>query len=130
MFQRSEPYSPRPIRFLDVLEHDGWRLKVYAITYGPAALQRELYDEALRDAMSNLPRPAVSQNRPGVGFVICHQGRGWHYLVVSWWDNENELLQRVYVRPTDAPQGTRFHAASGGESACVWDLQVIWFERE
>ena len=128
MFQRSEVYAPRPIRFLELLEHDRWRFKLYAITYGTEPLDRPLYDDAIRAALAALPRPAVAPRRPGVGFIICHQGRGWHYLVVNWWDNENELPQHIYVRPMAA--NGAWQRASEGQSICVWDLQVIAAERE
>ena len=77
---------------------------------------------------TDLPLPAITQHRPGVGFAILHQGRGWHYLVLNWWDNENEWFSRVHVKPVSRDESWR--RASNGEAACVWDLQVIWFERE
>jgi hypothetical protein len=130
MFQRSERYEPRPVRFLELIERDGWRFKVYSIVYGPHPLDRAIYDDAIDRALRDLPRPAVTVHRPGVGFIICYQGCGWHYLVVSWWDNENELPQHIYVRPIDVTPGMQWRRAAGGESICVWDLQVIAAERE
>ena len=127
-FERTELYKPRPIRSLDLLQRDGWQLKAYAVTYGPDGLQRGLYDEGMALAWDDLPRPAVSARRPGIGFVIFHQGRRWHYLVLNWWDNENEYFNRVYVRRRDAAEVWR--RAGAGEAACVWDLQIVWFERE
>ena len=59
---------------------------------------------------------------------MAHQGRGVHYLVAGWWDRENELCLRVARRP-QAADGT-WTLVTAGESGCVWDLQVIWFERE
>jgi hypothetical protein len=128
-FVRQHEFEPRPTSFLHLVERDGWTLKVYSIVYGHAPLARELYDDGLRRAMTDLPKPAVTEHRPGVGFVIFHQGRGWHYLVLSWWDNENELPQRVYVKPIDA-SNTPWRPASGSESICVWDLRIIQFERD
>ena len=34
-FKVTEPYRPRPISFDGVREIAGWRIKMYAITYGP-----------------------------------------------------------------------------------------------
>jgi hypothetical protein len=48
--------------------------------------------------------------------------------VLGWWDRDNELPLRVFVRDTADGEGWR--AARGSESVCVWDLQVIWAERE
>jgi hypothetical protein len=132
MFHRTERYAPRPTSFLELLERDGWRMKLYAITYGPAPLDRQVYEEGLALAFADLPRPAVTAHRPGVGFVVCHQGRGWQYLVVNWWDNENELPQHVYARPIEpaAPRAAGWQRAAEGQAICVWDLQLIAAERD
>jgi hypothetical protein len=129
MFHVSEPYAPRPIRFLGVHEHAGWRIKLYSITYGDSPLDRATFNTGLQLAIPDLPQPAESAHRPGVGFAIFHQGRGWHYLVLNWWDNENELPQRIWVRERDGATA-RWRRAEGNQSICVWDLQVIFFERE
>jgi hypothetical protein len=67
----------------------------------------------------------VAAGRPGVGFAILHQGATIDYFGLYWWDGQIELPARVYVR---GPKGWRL--AAGGESFCVWDLRVIWWERE
>jgi hypothetical protein len=120
------PYAPRPIRPLGVRTHAGWLVKAYGITFGAAALDpaRFVGGEAL--ALAALPDPPRTDGRPGVGFLILHQGRTGDYAVLGWWDNENELPLRVFVRPPDGG----WRPARGGESACVWDLQVIAFERD
>ena len=127
-WRASEPYAPRPVRYLEQRDLDGWRVKLYSIVYGDRPLDRPVYEDGLGIALATLPRPAVTPSRPGVAFAICHQGRGVHYLVLCWWDNENEFFNRVFVRTIGG--GGSWRPASGGESACVWDLQVIWFERE
>jgi hypothetical protein len=48
--------------------------------------------------------------------------------VLAWWDNENELPLRVFVRELEGD--SQWRAARGVESFCVWDLQVIAFERD
>lgn len=126
-FYPSEPFSPRPIRPLGVRKHNDWRLKTYSIIYGPAPLDLPLYERGLTLAFAALPSPAITVARPGLGFVIFHQGRGVHYLVLNWWDNENEFFNRVFVHPLG--DSHEWRPASGAESACVWDLEVIWHER-
>ena len=121
-------YEPRPIRFHGIRDSEGWRLKRYSITCGPAPVDWVAFESGMEMAEAALPRPAVTAERPGVGFVIAHRGRTALYCVVGWWDNENELPVRVYVRGLDA--NAKWRAARGSESFCVWDLQVIGFERE
>jgi hypothetical protein len=118
------PFAPRPTTFLGVESHRGYSLKVYSIIYGDGPFRRGEFDAGFALALDALPTPAVTADRPGVGFVILHQGKTGHYLILCWWDNENELPTRVFV--TDE-SGWR---AATGESFCVWDLEVMWRERE
>ena len=121
------PYIARPIRYLGLAEPNGYRLKQYTILYGGGPFREEDFAAGLRLAYESLPAPAVTDLRPGVGFAIAHQGNGADYAVLAWWDNENELPLRVFVRPQTA-DGV-WWPARGGESVCVWDLEVIGFER-
>lgn len=66
-FRRTEPFATRPVKTLGPIEHDGWRLKVYAVTYGASPLRRDAYDRGLEPALEALPRPAETASRPGVG---------------------------------------------------------------
>ena len=120
------PYRPRPIAFHGIRGHGGWRLKQYSIIYGGPALDGAGFEPGMEMALRALPSPARTQERPGVGFTIAHQGRNADYVVLGWWDRENELPVRVCVREA----GGEWRPARGSESICVWDLQVLWFERE
>jgi hypothetical protein len=48
--------------------------------------------------------------------------------VLGWWDRENELPLRVFVSP-DLSAGS-WRRSEGSESVCVWDLEILWAERE
>lgn len=118
-------YEPRPLRFLGIRDCRGLKLKVYSIVYGESPLRTPDFEAGLLLAERDLPHPPTSAQRPGVGFIIMHQGRTADYLIMCWWDQENELPLRVYVR-----DGNGWRPAVGGESVCIWDLRVIWWERE
>ena len=113
------------MRFLGIEEIRGYRLKCYSIVYGDVPFRREDFEGGMTLAANALPSPAVTDVRPGVGLAILHQGRTGHYLILSWWDNENELPTRVFVRT-----GGEWRPARASESFCVWDLEVMWRERE
>lgn len=119
------PYEPRRVSFLGLEELSGYRLKSYGIVCGEAAFERERFAAGLALAARDLPAPASAPGRPGVGFVLLHQGRGVDYLILAWWDRENELPVRVFVR-----EDAGWRPARGGEGLCVWDLRVLWHERE
>jgi hypothetical protein len=122
MFTRYEP------RRLDFLGHEtiaGYRLKTYSLRVDDAPLDRERFAAGWSAARAALPQPARADGRPAVGFAIAHQGRTGDYLILGWWDRENELPVRVWLR-----DGADWRPAAGGESFCVWDLRVLWWERE
>lgn len=120
-------YAPRSVRFCGLAESDGYRIKRYEIVYAGPFREGD-FAQGLRLAFESLPTPAVTAERPGVGFVIAHQGNGVDYVVLGWWDRENELPIKVFVSPQTSHGEWR--PARGGESVCVWDLEVIWFERQ
>lgn len=128
MLKLREPYAPRPIRFLEEWTIDGWRLKVYGITYRRACPRAELIETARRLARESLPLVGAGGNY-GVGYVGVHDGRGANFVFVDWWADENELHHHVFAAPStqlkDLPEIT-----ATGLSVCVWDLRVQCFERE
>lgn len=125
-------FVPRPITFCGVRHEGAWRLKRYAITRDAADGDRcapwDDFAPGRALALASLPEPALAEGRAGVGFVIEHRGAGADYLVLGWWDRENELPVRVAVR--EQREGAAWRAAGPSESFCVWDLQVIGFERD
>lgn len=123
MFNR---YQPRPLAFVGVESVAGYLLKVYAIRYAAdGSFDHERFAGRWDLVADVLPQPAVAEGRPGVGFSVLHQGQQDDYLIVGWWDRENELPTRVFLR-----EAAGWRPARGGESFCVWDLRVMWWERE
>ncbi len=119
------PYQPRALAFLGVEAVAGYLLKVYSIRHAAKAFDRERFAARWDLAATALPQPAVADARPGVGFAVLHQAEGDDYLILCWWDRENELPTRVFLRG-----GEGWRPAAPSESFCVWDLRVIWWERE
>lgn len=122
MFAR---YAPRPIGFHGLESVGGHALKVYSIHHGDGSFDRDRFTGAWELVTESLPTADIAAGRPGAGFVILHQGATGDYFVLCWWDNENELPTRVFVRGDGG-----WRPATNGESFCVWDLRVIWSERE
>ncbi|SMF24728.1 hypothetical protein [Pseudogulbenkiania subflava] len=65
-----------------------------------------------------IPVPVLRRHSTCLGSLAY-----WGRLLV-YWDNDNECLVRVWVRDENGWRAAR------SESFCVWDLQVIWHERE
>ncbi len=125
----SEPYSKRPIRFLELLTRNGWQLKIYGIAHTGERPPGELVDAAKKIATEVVDSIPLHHTTYGVGFVGVHAGRGENQIFVDVWANENELLHSVFVSPSDKPQQLAT-APQGHNTACVWDLHLQYFERQ
>lgn len=121
------PFRPRAILYDGVHEVGGWLLKRFSISFDGSPLDWDGFAEGIRMADAQLPTPARATDRPGVGFLIAHHGRAADYVILGWWDRINELPLRVFVRP---PAEGQWRPSRASESLCVWDLEVIWAERQ
>ena len=121
------PYRPRHVRFIRREEVDGWQVKLYGIAVNGEEPRAE-FVEAVRDVAAGvLPQPPVADDRYGVGFAIAHDARWLGIALVYWWQSENELHQRIYVSPKD--DTTAFAQVENQPAGCVWELEVVDFER-
>ena len=109
-------YAARKIRFL---ERNG-RVKHYGITTNGRVPRRELSAATRRAAEEAIPDGAF-------GFTIAHDAATAGLGIVYWWANENEIHQRVFAAPLDDPGA--LEPADGTGMACVWELEIIDFER-
>jgi hypothetical protein len=109
-------YRPRAISFL------GWdgRLKHYGVAANGRAPRLALAEATAQLALTTVPEGAY-------GFTIAHDAAGAGLGIVYWWANENEIHSRVFASPLDDPG--RLEPVDGTGMACVWELEVIDFER-
>jgi hypothetical protein len=105
-------YEARQITFLGRED----QTKHYGI-----ATHRPLPSPRLAEAVRELAEPAVP------GFTIAHDARTAGLGLVYWWANENELHARLYASPLDDPGKLTPYQGKG--MSCVWELEVIDFER-
>lgn len=121
------PHRPRAVRFLEYHDVDGWRLKLYGISADAERPRDALVEAMRRVADGHLPRPAIADDRYGVGFAIAHDAADFGFLLVDWWAGENELHQRLFSAPLDRPGDVAPHPTPA--VGCVWELSVVDFER-
>jgi hypothetical protein len=109
-------YEPRSI---SLLEREG-PLKHYGIAR---------HDRVPRPALAAATRRVAQEVIPdgASGFTIAHDAATAGLGLVFWWANENELHQRVFAAPLEDPGA--LEATEGTGMACVWELEVIDFER-
>ena len=109
-------YEPRRVRFL---ERDG-RLKHYGIAARGDAPRPELAAATRHAAEAVVPDGAF-------GFTIAHDARSAGLGLVYWWAEENEVHVRHFAAPLGDPGALEPFEHTG--MACVWELEVIDFER-
>jgi hypothetical protein len=109
-------YEPRRVRFL---ARDG-RLKHYGIAAAGDLPRPELAEATRRAAADVVPDGAY-------GFTIAHDARFAGLGLVYWWAEENEVHVRHFHSPHDDPAALEPLDHTG--MACVWELEVIDFER-
>ena len=119
------PFTPRAATFHGIVERVGHRLKGYSVRYGERPVDWEEHREGVELALASLPEANPAEGRPGLGFLIVHRGRTAEYAVLAWWDRQNELPVRVFVR-NEGP----WRPARESESFCVWDLEIFTRERD
>ena len=120
-------FAPRSVMLRDPTVIAGWRLKTYEVNADIAGINWAEYSEGLTLAARVLPQPPTKSGRRGVGFIIAHPCQSHYYLIINWWDNQNELFSRVFV--TERRAGAAWEPAGDRYSFCVWDIEIIWFER-
>lgn len=122
-------YRGREIRLLDVWKPDDWRMKVYGIGARGGMPSSGLMQRAKKTAARLLETVASHTDHYGVGFLGVHRGRGADVVFVDWWASENELHHHLHVAEPGRPETLRPRDAHE-LSACVWDLEVVAFERD
>jgi len=124
-----DPYSMRPIEFIDQVNSEGWRVKIYGISAISLPLPQEVVSEGMQSVLSHLPQPAVTEQRYGVGFLIIHQGTMRNWYLLEWWEKEDIIHHKLFSSPLNKPS---FISAEPDKSliACVHEVRVITFESE
>lgn len=125
-----QAYAPRSVRFHDLVEVDGWRVKVYTISVGPDFQAAE----TLSAAISQLPNWLSKAGDLALptyhsAFLIVHEGRDGAWSILSWWIGGEMLQTTTFFTPFSDPS-LFLHRPDNSSMACVWELAVICHERQ
>lgn len=122
-------YKKRPIRFLKIIEHDGWKIKAYSISCLKEVVNPGLLIYA-KNNLNNWLSNNVNYNFPNykIATLILHEGKDGCFAVINWWVNENMLQQHVYFSSYHLPNQFKFYS-DNCMFACTWELAILWFER-
>ena len=95
-------------------------VKIYTVSTTNTPVEQSKYFQRLIKVKSE--REIDWLNTPS--FVIFHDGASCDYLVLVWWQNDNELFTSVSVKTEGewVEDPTKF-------SFCLYDLEIMWTER-
>jgi hypothetical protein len=99
---------------------DAEGIKVYAISSHGQPVDYSHYASQLQ-AMKRARSVAWARTP---AFAICHDGASARYLVLGWWGNDNEMFVAVA-----ANDGSGWIEDMSRYSFCLWDMEVMWHER-
>ena len=95
-------------------------VKIYTVSTANIPVEQSKYFPRLKVVKSD--RDIDWLNTPA--FVIFHDGSTCDYLVLIWWQNDNELFTSVSVKVDGewVEDPTKY-------SFCLYDLEIMWTER-
>lgn len=119
-------YTPRFIRFLEIHEYFEWKVKIYGISTKTTEIAfSKLYrvKQDLPNWLNNCKTPGYKSHQHAT--LILHQGEKEFFVVLSSWMDENMLQICAYKLESNAIK----LISKNGCVTCVWELAVIWHER-
>ena len=95
-------------------------VKIYTVSTTNNPVEQSKYFQRLNKVKSE--RNIDWLNTPS--FVIFHDGASCDYLVLVWWQNDNELFTSVSIKTEGGwvEDPTKY-------SFCLYDLEIMWTER-
>ena len=111
------------------IEVEGWQIKVYSISVKQLIVSDifiETAKEKVREWLRNSDNNSLEKYN--IATLILHEGKEGCFAIINWWIDENMLQQFVYLTTYDQPPEFKLYSDSG-IITCVWELAVIWFER-
>lgn len=120
-------YATRPIRFIEIHQHQGWQIKLYSISIKDEFVSQENIQKAKQHLDHWLSKSkAYDLDTYQIATLILHEGKEGCFAIINWWIDENMLQNFVYLREDDS----EFELFSdNGMTTCVWEMAVLWHER-
>lgn len=122
-------YQARKIVFNELFKINGWTIKIYTISKTDKFEHPAFY----KNVKAKIPEWLKMENsfdsrNDKIGFLILHEATEGIFSLLNWWVGKNMLNAHVFFTRTNETDS--FRKISGdGLLACVWELEVINYER-
>lgn len=122
-----QPYSTRPVRFVEIHLHKDWKIKVYSISIKNETVSQENIDTAKQNLDHWLSGSKITGLKNyKIATLILHEGKGGCFAIINWWVDENMLQNFVYLKQDSSNYKI---ISDKGIITCVWEMAVLWYER-
>lgn len=122
-------YQPRPVRFLEIVTCGDWKIKLYSISVKAERVSDDTIILAKQHLQEWLKYTGLYElDTYKVATLILHEGKEGCFAIINWWIDENMLQQFVYLAADTAPGEFKLYSDKG-IFTCVWEMAVLWFER-
>lgn len=124
-----KPYKKRPVRFLEIVECNNWKIKLYSISSKHNLVDSRTIEYAKEQLPKWLEKTEIYRLETyKVATLILHEGKEGCFAIISWWIYENMMQLFVYLATDDNPTAFKLYSDKGIVT-CVWEMAVLWFER-
>jgi len=123
-------YLPRWVEAGTLIEVNGYRFKPYWMHISDRKEKQTIPPAELHTLIKTCVPSSVEPLDHAVGFLMVHYARDGNYLLISRWYGGNMLKHELF-RLTHTEDGWQAEPLrSTNIIACVWELQIITFERQ
>ena len=107
-----EKYKTRKIQFRELIEINGWKIKIYTISKSGDFNHKLFYQNVLEE----LPEWLVEDNgfdssNDKIAFLILHSGAEGIFSLINWWVGKNMLNTHIFISLPEKP--TEYRRISG-----------------
>ncbi len=125
-----KPFKARNIKFSGVWNQEEWCLKVYSIspnknnTFSLQELENLL--EKMTDWLARFQESGTNVHK--IGVLMLHEATEGRFVIINSWTDENMLQHYVYLQRKES-SGNFECISDKGLFTCVWEMEVLWYER-
>lgn len=124
-----EKFKKRAVKYLEIIEFDDWKFKLYSIKYNELRVTPEIENVIKAILPDWIKEKSQINDFPNykIGTVIIHEAKDSILVVVNWWIYENVIQGHVYTSEYENP--SKFlDISSKGLQFCVWEMNILWHE--
>lgn len=123
------PYRARYICPMGIHQIESWKVKLYSLTRDTKPVESMFLEHAILLFRNVISTSSSEIPHYEIGYAIVHDCGQIVFILLDYYQNENELVRHLYSINKFGELEPTYHTPSG-LSACVWEGEIINFERQ